>query len=80
MKATKVVGVYDKDPYEFSDAKKFDTLSYMDVLNKELHVMDATATSLCKDNDIPMIVFNLGVKGNIKRALQGENIGTVIVS
>lgn len=80
MKATKVDGVYDKDPKEFSDAKKFDTLSYMDVLNKELHVMDATATSLCKDNDIPMIVFNLGVKGNIKRALQGENIGTVIVS
>ena len=80
MKATKVDGVYDKDPAKFSDAKKFNKLSYMDVLNMELNVMDATATSLCKDNNIPMIVFNLGVNGNIKRALQGEEVGTVIVS
>ncbi len=80
MKATKVDGVYDKDPAKFPDAKKFNRLSYMDVLNMELNVMDATATSLCKDNNIPMIVFNLGVNGNIKRALQGEEVGTVIVS
>ena len=80
MKATKVDGVYDKDPAKFPDAKKFNKLSYMDVLNMELNVMDATATSLCKDNNIPMIVFNLGVNGNIKRALQGEEVGTVIVS
>lgn len=80
MKATKVDGVYDKDPKEFADAKKYDQLSYMEVLNKELHVMDSTAISLCKDNDIPMIVFNLGERGNIKRALQGEEIGTLITT
>ena len=80
MKATKVDGVYDKDPKEFDDAKRYDHISYMDVLNKELHVMDATAISLCKDNNIPMIVFDLGQRGNIKRALQGENVGTLITT
>ena len=80
MKATKVDGVYDKDPKQFDDAKRYDHISYMDVLNKELHVMDATAISLCKDNNIPMIVFDLGQRGNIKRALQGENVGTLITA
>ncbi len=80
MKATKVDGVYDKDPAKSDDAKKFDTISYMEVLNRGLNVMDSTATSLCMDNEIPMIVFNLTVRGNIKRALQGEAIGTTITA
>ena len=78
LKATKVDGVYDKDPVKFPDAVKFDKLSYLDVLNKGLNVMDSTATSLCMDNDMPMIVFSLSEKGSIKRALQGENVGTVV--
>ena len=80
MKATKVDGVYDKDPKQFDDAVRFDNISYLEVINRQLHVMDTTATSLCMDNNIPMIVFNLGVKGNIKRALQGEDVGTVITA
>ena len=78
MKATKVDGVYDSDPAKNPDAKKFDRITYMEVLNKGLHVMDATATSLCMDNNVPMIVFDLGVAGNIDRALKGENVGTVV--
>ena len=78
MKATKVDGVYDSDPAENPDAKRFDRITYMDVLNRGLNVMDATATSLCMDNDVPMIVFDLTVPGNIARALRGEDVGTVI--
>ena len=78
MKATKVDGVYDSDPVTNPNAKKFDRISYMDVLNKGLHVMDATATSLCMDNNMPMIVFDLMVNGNIARALKGENVGTIV--
>ncbi len=78
MKATKVDGVYDSDPMENPDAKKYDEISYMDVLAKELHVMDATATSLCMDNDMPMIVFDLTKRGNIAKALKGENVGTTV--
>jgi len=78
MKATKVDGVYDSDPVANPDAKRFDRISYMEVLARELHVMDATATSLCMDNNMPMIVFDLTVKGNIARALKGENVGTVV--
>ena len=78
MKATKVDGVYDKDPVKNPDAKKYDRISYHEVLTQGLHVMDATATSLCMDNNVPMIVFDLGVKGNIARALKGENVGTVV--
>lgn len=78
MKATKVDGVFDSDPVKNPDAKKFDRISYMDVIAKELHVMDTTATSLCMDNEMPMIVFNLSEPGNIARALRGENIGTVV--
>lgn len=78
MKATKVDGVYDSDPMKNPDAKKFDEISYMDVIAKELHVMDTTATSLCMDNNMPMIVFDLTRPGNIARALKGENVGTVV--
>lgn len=78
MKATKVDGVYDSDPVSNPDAKRFDSISYKEVLARELHVMDATATSLCMDNDMPMIVFDLTKPGNIKRALKGEAIGTTI--
>lgn len=78
MKATKVDGVYDSDPKVNPNAKRFDHLSYMEVLSRGLHVMDSTATSLCMDNGIPMIVFDLTVAGNISRALKGENIGTTV--
>jgi uridylate kinase len=78
MKATKVDGVYDSDPAKNPDAKRFDRITYMEVLNKGLHVMDATAISLCMDNEVPMIVFDLGTPGNIAAALRGENVGTVV--
>lgn len=76
MKATKVDGVYDSDPKLNPDAKRYDTISYMEVLAKELHVMDSTATSLCMDNKLPMLVFDLTVNGNISRVLKGEDVGT----
>lgn len=78
MKATKVDGVYDSDPKKNPDAKKFDRITYMEVLNRGLHVMDATATSLCMDNDMHMIVFDMGTRGNIARALKGQDVGTVV--
>ncbi len=78
MKATRVDGVYDCDPLENDDAKRFNNISYMDVLNRGLNIMDATATSLCMDNDVPMIVFDLTRRGNIQRALRGEDVGTTV--
>ncbi len=78
MKATKVDGVYDKDPVKFSDAKKFDEISYMEVIDKQLKVMDTAAISLCMDNDLPILVFNMLVDGNIKKAVCGEKIGTLV--
>lgn len=78
MKATKVDGVYDSDPKKNPNAKRYDRISYMDVLNQGLNVMDATATSLCMDNNIPMIVFDLTTDGNIARALKGEPVGTTV--
>ncbi|HHT02075.1 MAG TPA: UMP kinase [Firmicutes bacterium] len=78
LKATKEEGVYDSDPRKNPDARKFDELQYLDLLNKGLRVMDSTATSLCMDNDIPIIVFDLGVYGNIRRAVMGESIGTFV--
>lgn len=78
FKATNVDGVYDSDPKQNPNAKKFDTLSYMDVLNNGLHVMDSTAASLCMDNDIPILVFNLDDPDNIVRAICGEKIGTIV--
>ncbi|HEX21791.1 MAG TPA: UMP kinase [Actinobacteria bacterium] len=78
LKATKVDGVYDADPMLHPEAKKFSTLKYIDVLNRELKVMDSTAISLCMDNKLPIIVFNLGVEGNIKKVLMGAKIGTIV--
>ena len=78
LKATKVDGVYSSDPVKNKSAKKFESLTYMDVLKKELKVMDLTAISLCKDNKLPIVVFNLFKPGNIKRVVLGEKIGTVI--
>lgn len=76
--AKKVDGVYDKDPHKYPDAKKYDTLSYIEVLDQGLQVMDSTATSLCMDNGIPILVFGLDEPGNIKRAMYGDNIGTLV--
>jgi len=76
LKATKVDGVYDKDPVRCSDAKMFTEISYNDILTKHLRVMDATAISLCRENNLPIIVFNLQKKGNIRRVICGRNMGT----
>lgn len=78
LKATKVDGVYDSDPLSNPQAKKFDRLSYIDVLSMGLQVMDATAISLCMDNNLPIVVFNLRETGNIKKVVLGEKIGTII--
>jgi uridylate kinase len=78
LKATKVDGIYDRDPVGNPDAKKFDKLSYLEVLTRELKVMDSTAISLCKDNRIPLIVFDLARQGNIEKAIRGETIGTLV--
>jgi uridylate kinase len=78
LKATKVDGIYDRDPHKFPDAVKFDELTYMDVLSKHLQVMDSTAISLCMDNRMPIIVFNLKEKGNIRRIIYGEKIGSIV--
>ncbi len=76
--AKKVDGVYDSDPNQNSSAVKFDSIKYLDVLNKGLGVMDATATSLCMDNDIPILVFGLDRPENITKAIRGETIGTIV--
>ena len=78
MKATMVDGVYDSDPKTNPDAKKFDTITHQDVLSKGLAVMDSTASALCKDNDLPILVFSIDDPENIYRAVCGENIGTVV--
>ncbi len=78
MKATKVDGVYSADPVKDKTATKYDRLTYIDVLQKDLRVMDATAISLCMDNNLPIIVFNLNVHGNIKRIVFGETVGTLV--
>lgn len=78
FKATNVDGVYDSDPKENPDAKKYDTISFMDVLSKGLHVMDSTAASLCMDNNLPILVFNLNDPENIVRAVSGEVTGTIV--
>lgn len=78
MKATKVDGIYDKDPKKFADAKKFEKISYIEVLNKGLSVMDSTAISLCMDNKLPIITFDLTQRGNVLRAVMGEIIGTLV--
>ncbi len=78
FKATKVDGIYDKDPMKHKDAVKWDELTYIDVLNKRLEVMDSTAISLCMDNKLPILTFNLKTKGSILKAAKGEKIGTLI--
>jgi uridylate kinase len=77
-KATKVDGVYDKDPVRFSDASRYEKISYADVLSEGLGVMDATAVSLCRENRLPILVFDLTRAGNIQRLANGESIGTLI--
>ena len=79
MKATKVDGVYDKDPNKHKDARMFRRLSYLDVLNRNLGVMDSTAISLCRDNSLPILVFNMTKPGNIRRVLLGEPLGTMVL-
>ena len=78
FKATRVDGVYDADPEKHPGARRFDELTYIDVLNRQLQVMDTTAISLCMDNSMPILVFNLLERGNILRAVQGERIGTLV--
>ena len=78
LKATKVEGVYDADPELVKDAKMFDKITYLDVLKKGLKVMDSTAISLCKDNSLPIVVFNLNTPGNIKRVVLGEKVGSLV--
>ena len=78
IKATKVDGVYDRDPVRDSNAVKYEKISYTDVLTKNLKVMDATAISLCRDNGLPLVVFNLQKAGNIKRVICGEAVGTAV--
>ena len=80
IKATKVDGVYDSDPQKNPAAKKFDTLSYIDVLNRRLEVMDSTAVSLCMDNKLPILVLNLWDPSALERALQGEQVGTLVTA
>jgi len=78
LKGTKVDGVFERDPIKYPSAKKFDRLAYRDVLEKNLKVMDATAVTLCMDHNVPIIVFNVKEKGNIRRVVQGEPLGTVV--
>ncbi len=78
LKATKVDGIYDADPVKVPTAKKYAEISYMDVLTQNLGVMDSTAITLCKDNKVPIIVFNITTKGNIKRVIEGEKIGSLV--
>lgn len=76
--AKNVDGVYDKDPNKFADAKKYDKLTYMEVIEQGLQVMDTTATTLCMDNNIPILVFGISEEGNIKKVMEGHKIGTIV--
>ena len=78
MKATKVDGIYDKDPMKFPDAVRYDEIKYVDALRQRLNVMDSTAFSLCQDNNIPILVFNLNDRDAVRRALAGEKVGTLV--
>ena len=78
LKATMVDGVYDKDPHKYPDAVRYDTLTFTRVLDERLAVMDSTAASLCRDNGLPILVFDLGDGSNIARAVRGEKIGTLV--
>lgn len=78
VKGTKVDGIYDSDPKIKADAKKLETLTYTDVLRQDLKVMDATAVALCRDNGIPIVVFDILTRGNLKKVILGENLGTIV--
>lgn len=78
IKATKVDGIYDKDPKKFKTAKKYEKISYIDILNNKLHVMDSTAISLCMEENIPILVFDINKKGNLSKIIKGENVGTLV--
>ena len=78
IKATKVDGIYDKDTKKYKTAVKYDELSYIDVLNKELHIMDSTAISLCMEENIPILVFDINKKGNLAKIIKGEAVGTLV--
>ncbi|MBS1537999.1 MAG: UMP kinase [Bacteroidetes bacterium] len=78
IKGTRVDGVYDSDPEKNPDAKRYDTISYQEVLNKQLKVMDATAIALCHDNKLPILVFNMNQKGNLLRLIHGDPIATIV--
>src|SRR5579863_536041 len=80
LKATKVSGVYDADPVLFKDAVKFEEISYMEILRLGLKVMDLTAVSLCKDNNLPMVIFNMNEPGNIRRVVLGEKVGSLVTA
>ena len=78
LKATKVDGVYSSDPLTNKKAKRFSSIDYLEVITKKLKVMDSTAISLCMDNNLPIVVFNMAQKGNLKKVIMGENIGTFV--
>jgi uridylate kinase len=78
LKATKVDGVYDRDPGKFADAVRFDQLTYDEVLSRDLQVMDTAAFALCRDSDVPLRIYDLSVPGNLMRILRGEHIGTLV--
>jgi len=78
LKATKVDAVYSADPLKEPDAQKYDEVSYLDVLNKRLQVMDLTAISMCMDHHLPVVVFDMRREGNIEKAIRGERIGTLV--
>ena len=78
FKATMVDGVYDKDPHKYADAVRYDTLTFTRVLDERLAVMDSTAATLCRDNGLPILVFDLGEPANIAKAVQGEVVGTLV--
>lgn len=80
LKGTKVEGVYNADPVLFKDAVKYDEITYMEILKQGLKVMDLTAVSLCKDNNLPMIIFNMNQAGNIKRVVMGEKVGSLVTA
>jgi uridylate kinase len=80
MKATKVEGIYDCDPVKDKDAKMFETITFTDVLKLGLRVMDATAISLCRENNLPILIFNLNTHGNIRRACLGEKVGSIVTA
>ena len=78
IKATKVDGIYDKDPKKYEDATQYEKITYIDVLNKKLNVMDSTAISLCMEENIPIQVFNINTPGNLEKVITGQKIGTIV--